>query len=93
MESHAQRVGDVLSESLSYELCPGASYVLDRKSNIVHQSVCATSSASTSAETQTTGEAGATVQTCVEHIEGKGRKWWARQHITMIKQISRTART
>ena len=38
MESHAQSVDDVLSESLSFKLRPGASYVVDRKSNTVHPS-------------------------------------------------------
>ena len=31
MESHAQSVDDVLSELLSFEMRPGASYVIDRK--------------------------------------------------------------
>ena len=38
MESHAQSVGDVLSESLSFKLRPGASYVIDRKSSTFHPS-------------------------------------------------------
>ena len=38
MESHAQRVDDVLSESLSFKLRPGASYVIDRKSRTFHPS-------------------------------------------------------
>ena len=38
MESHAQSVDDVLSESLSFKLRPGASYVTDRKSSTFHPS-------------------------------------------------------
>ena len=38
MESHAQRVDDVLSESLSFKLRAGASYVIDRKSSTFHPS-------------------------------------------------------
>ena len=38
MESHAQSVDDVLSESLSFKLRPGASYVVDRKSSTFHPS-------------------------------------------------------
>ena len=38
MESHAQSVDDVLSESLSFKLRPGASYVIDRKSSTFHPS-------------------------------------------------------
>eukprot|EP00969_Alexandrium_andersonii_P183390 8103917-Alexandrium_andersonii.AAC.1 len=38
MESHAQSVADVLSESLSFKLRVGASYVTDRKSSTFHPS-------------------------------------------------------
>ena len=38
MESHAQSVDDVLSESLSFKLRAGASYVTDRKSSTLHPS-------------------------------------------------------
>ena len=38
MESHSQCVDDVLSESLSFKLRPGASYVIDRKSSTFHPS-------------------------------------------------------
>ena len=36
MESHAQSVDDVLSESLSFKLRAGASYIGDRKSSTFH---------------------------------------------------------
>eukprot|EP00969_Alexandrium_andersonii_P283528 12535078-Alexandrium_andersonii.AAC.1 len=38
MESHAQSVDDVLSESLSFKFRAGASYVTDRRSSTFHPS-------------------------------------------------------